>query len=117
MSFSRRPSPRTCAAANPPPAPSTPPQRPPTPATPKPSPGVIAMAANDDNTLRSDSPPQSPGQPVAPPPRPTAVLDSAHLGDIEGAFGRISVADTDRPRTLKTRLLTLAAIGGPRIIR
>ena len=74
------------------------------------------MAANDDNTLRSDSPPQSPGQPVAPPPRPTAVLDSAHLGDIEGAFGRISVADTDRPRTLKTRLLTLAAIVGPGII-
>jgi Mn2+/Fe2+ NRAMP family transporter len=44
------------------------------------------------------------------------VLDSAHLGDIEGAFGRISVADTDRPRTLKTRLLTLAAIVGPGII-
>ncbi|WP_458319915.1 NRAMP family divalent metal transporter [Mycolicibacterium brisbanense] len=46
----------------------------------------------------------------------TAVLDSAHLGDIEGAFGRISVNDTDRPRTLRTRLLTLLAIVGPGLI-
>ncbi|OBC08186.1 manganese transporter [Mycobacterium sp. 852013-50091_SCH5140682] len=49
------------------------------------------------------------------PPR-TAVLDSAHLGDIEGAFGRINVNDTDRPRTLRTRLLTLLAIVGPGLI-
>ncbi|ORA33977.1 NRAMP family divalent metal transporter [Mycobacterium aquaticum] len=46
----------------------------------------------------------------------TAVLDSAHLGDIEGAFGRINVNDTDRPRTLRTRLLTLLAIVGPGLI-
>ncbi|WP_110317863.1 NRAMP family divalent metal transporter [Mycolicibacterium moriokaense] len=46
----------------------------------------------------------------------TAVLDSAHLGDIEGAFGRISVGDTERPRTIKTRLMTLLAIVGPGII-
>ncbi|MFI5778962.1 NRAMP family divalent metal transporter [Nocardia sp. NPDC051570] len=46
----------------------------------------------------------------------SAVLDSAHLGDIEGAFGRISSTDTDRPRTLRTRLLTLAAIIGPGLI-
>src|ERR1700738_3406996 len=46
----------------------------------------------------------------------TAVLDSAHLGDIEGAFGRISVGDTERPRTLKTRLMTLLAIVGPGVI-
>ena len=46
----------------------------------------------------------------------TAVLDSAHVGDIEGAFGRITIADTDRPRTIKMRLLTLAAIVGPGII-
>ncbi|MEE6169782.1 MULTISPECIES: NRAMP family divalent metal transporter [unclassified Mycolicibacterium] len=49
------------------------------------------------------------------PPR-TAVLDSAHLGDIEGAFGRINVNDTDRPRTLRTRMLTLLAIVGPGLI-
>ena len=46
----------------------------------------------------------------------TAVLDSAHLGDIEGAFGRIASTDTEQPHTLKTRLLTLAAIVGPGII-
>jgi Mn2+/Fe2+ NRAMP family transporter len=49
-------------------------------------------------------------------PHPTAVLDTAHLGDIEGAFGRISVGEADHPRTWKTRLLTLLAIVGPGII-
>ncbi|MGB9227266.1 NRAMP family divalent metal transporter, partial [Mycobacterium sp.] len=52
----------------------------------------------------------------SPQPAPqSAVLDSAHLGDIEGAFGRISVGG-DHSRSLKTRLLTLAAILGPGII-
>jgi Mn2+/Fe2+ NRAMP family transporter len=52
-----------------------------------------------------------------PPAAPrTAVLDSAHVGDIEGALGRISISDTDRPRTLKVRLLTLLAILGPGLI-
>lgn len=46
----------------------------------------------------------------------TAVLDSAHLGDIEGAFGRINVGETEHPRTFKTRLLTLLVIVGPGII-
>ena len=52
---------------------------------------------------------------VAPPPA-SAVLDTAHLGDIEGAFGRISVGETEHARTWKTRLLTLLAIVGPGII-
>ena len=52
---------------------------------------------------------------ASPPPR-SAVLDAAHLGDIEGAFGRISIGETDRPRTLKVRLMTLLAIVGPGII-
>ncbi|WP_407689479.1 Nramp family divalent metal transporter [Mycobacterium sp. HUMS_1102779] len=47
---------------------------------------------------------------------PSAVLDSAHLGDIEGAFGRIAVGETEHAATLKTRLLTLLAIVGPGII-
>jgi Mn2+/Fe2+ NRAMP family transporter len=55
------------------------------------------------------------GTKAGPAPR-TAVLDSAHLGDIEGAFGRISIGETDRPRTLKVRLMTLLAIVGPGII-
>ena len=49
-------------------------------------------------------------------PAPSAVLDSAHVGDIEGALGRISLNDTDTGRTLKTRLLTLLAIVGPGLI-
>ncbi|HEX4390548.1 MAG TPA: divalent metal cation transporter, partial [Mycobacterium sp.] len=49
-------------------------------------------------------------------PSPTAVLDSAHVGDIEGALGRIRLSDNDRPRTLKTRLATLLAIVGPGLI-
>jgi Mn2+/Fe2+ NRAMP family transporter len=59
---------------------------------------------------------------IAPPAAPrsaaprTAVLDSAHVGDIEGALGRISISDTDPPRTLKVRLLTLLAIVGPGLI-
>ncbi|WP_156687438.1 NRAMP family divalent metal transporter [Mycobacterium sp. Marseille-P9652] len=50
------------------------------------------------------------------PERRSAVLDTAHLGDIEGAFGRISVGETDHPTTWKRRLLTLLAIVGPGII-
>jgi Mn2+/Fe2+ NRAMP family transporter len=46
----------------------------------------------------------------------TAVLDEAHLGDIHGALGRISVGDVGERRSWKTRLLTLAAIVGPGII-
>jgi Mn2+/Fe2+ NRAMP family transporter len=46
----------------------------------------------------------------------SAVLDSAHVGDIEGAFGRIRLDATDHGRTLKTRLATLLAIVGPGLI-
>lgn len=49
-------------------------------------------------------------------PTRSAVLDSAHLGDIEGAFGRISIGETEHARSWKTRLLTLLAIVGPGII-
>src|ERR1700743_2023144 len=49
-------------------------------------------------------------------PSRTAVLDSAHLGGIEGGFGRISVGETDHSPTLKTRLATLLAIVGPGLI-
>jgi Mn2+/Fe2+ NRAMP family transporter len=49
------------------------------------------------------------------PPR-TAVLDSAHIGDIEGAFGSVRINDPDRPRTLKVRLATMLAIVGPGLI-
>ncbi len=47
---------------------------------------------------------------------PSAVLDQAHLGDIQGALGTIRQHDSDVRRTWKARLITLAAIIGPGII-
>ena len=46
----------------------------------------------------------------------SAVLDSAHVGDIEGAFGRIEVGNVGERHSWKQRLVTLAAIVGPGII-
>lgn len=49
-------------------------------------------------------------------PTHLAVLDSAHVGDIQGAFGTIAVGD-DAPRTRFSRKLrTLLAIVGPGLI-
>lgn len=54
--------------------------------------------------------------PNTPEPGPSAVLDSAHLGNIEGALGTIQVGD-DAPRTkLSAKLRTLVAIVGPGLI-
>ena len=71
------------------------------------------MTSAPDNTAHPETPT---GRAAPAAARRTAVLDSKHVGDIEGAFGRISVGDTDHSRTLKTRLLTLLAIVGPGII-
>lgn len=71
------------------------------------------MNPSDDNVTRIEAPP---GRAAAPAVPRSAVLDTAHLGDIEGAFGRISVGETEHARTWKTRLLTLLAIVGPGII-
>jgi Mn2+/Fe2+ NRAMP family transporter len=46
----------------------------------------------------------------------TAVLDSAHVGDIRGALGTISLHDVGARRGWRQRLLTLAAIVGPGLI-
>jgi len=46
----------------------------------------------------------------------TAVLDSAHVGDIHGAFGTIREHDLDVRRSWTARLLTLLAIMGPGLI-
>jgi NRAMP (natural resistance-associated macrophage protein)-like metal ion transporter len=48
-------------------------------------------------------------------PGASAVLDEAHLGDIEGAFGRIKM-DDERRTGLRNRLVTFLAIIGPGII-
>ena len=47
---------------------------------------------------------------------PSAVLDQAHLGDIEGALGRIRVDEDDGRRGLRRRLVTFLAIMGPGLI-
>ena len=57
--------------------------------------------------------PAAAGPPLA---RPSAVLDTAHEGDIEGALGRIRVDDVDGRRGLRRRLLTFLAIMGPGLI-
>ena len=74
------------------------------------------MTSGDDNTTGPGASAVEISDADLARPRRSAVLDSAHLGDIEGAFGRIKLSETERPRTLKTRLLTLLAIVGPGII-
>jgi len=46
----------------------------------------------------------------------SAVLDSAHLGDIQGALGTISLGDTSERTSWGAKLRTLAAIVGPGLI-
>jgi Mn2+/Fe2+ NRAMP family transporter len=46
----------------------------------------------------------------------SAVLDEAHLGDIQGALGTIRLGEEASGRTWKRRLLTLLAIIGPGLI-
>jgi Mn2+/Fe2+ NRAMP family transporter len=46
----------------------------------------------------------------------TSVLDAAHHGDIEGAFGTIHQGDTSHRGSWRARLRTLAAIAGPGLI-
>jgi Mn2+/Fe2+ NRAMP family transporter len=63
--------------------------------------------------------PASASHPAKPATRhlvaPSAVLDDAHLGDIEGALGRIRVGDEQRSG-LRRRLVTFLAIMGPGLI-
>lgn len=46
----------------------------------------------------------------------TAVLDSQHVGDIQGALGTVRVDDNGARKSWKTRILTLLAIMGPGLI-
>lgn len=46
----------------------------------------------------------------------TAVLDSQHVGDIQGALGTVRVDDNGTRRSWKNRVLTLLAIMGPGLI-
>ncbi len=53
---------------------------------------------------------------ATPPTRERAVLDSAHVGDIKGAFGTIGQHDTGARRSWRARGLALLAIVGPGLI-
>src|SRR5579871_5664238 len=53
---------------------------------------------------------------ATPPTRARAVLDSAHVGDIQGAFGTIREHDTGARRSWRARTLALLAIIGPGLI-
>jgi NRAMP (natural resistance-associated macrophage protein)-like metal ion transporter len=59
---------------------------------------------------------REPKQPLVPAPRERAVLDSAHVGDIRGAFGTIKQHESGRPRNRRAQLLALLAIVGPGLI-
>jgi hypothetical protein len=48
--------------------------------------------------------------------RPPAVLDDAHVGDIQGALGTIRAGDLAPRATVSARLKTLLAIIGPGLI-
>jgi NRAMP (natural resistance-associated macrophage protein)-like metal ion transporter len=58
----------------------------------------------------------TPTRPGAKITRERAVLDSAHVGDIQGAFGTIDQYDTKRRRGSRARLVALLAIIGPGLI-
>ncbi|MDR1999887.1 MAG: divalent metal cation transporter, partial [Frankiaceae bacterium] len=64
----------------------------------------------------SNKPADAPGTAPSPTPASSAVLDSAHIGDIHGALGTVRVGDIGDRRGIKRRLLTLAAILGPGLI-
>ncbi len=71
-------------------------------------------------TDASSTPPTPPTRPEPAQPEPRLererfVLDSAHVGDIEGAFGTIGQHERGR-RGLRLRALALLAIIGPGLI-
>ncbi len=78
------------------------------------------MASNPSGGV--GTPPAPPARPpTGSPPGPStatrdrAVLDSAHVGDIKGAFGTIRQHE-EAHRSLRSRLLALLAIIGPGLI-
>ena len=93
----RSPGPQSQRPREPPPATAAP-----WPAAPRPpGPADAASPAGAARTARDPA---------------TAVLDEAHLGDIEGALGRIRLGDDQQTRGLKRKLITFLAIVGPGLI-
>jgi hypothetical protein len=75
------------------------------------------QAAPPQARQQERAPPNEPGPPATQQTlaRPSAVLDEAHLGDIEGALGRIRVGEEYRSGW-RRRLITFLAIVGPGLI-
>ena len=93
----REPQPQAAAASSSPPSPQP---SPPSPASPQPSSARAQLRAPAAG---------------APPARATAVLDEAHLGDIEGALGHIKLGE-DMGGGFRRKLITFLAIVGPGLI-
>ncbi|MHB1595099.1 MAG: NRAMP family divalent metal transporter [Streptosporangiaceae bacterium] len=76
----------------------------------------VPAAPEDRPVLAAPADRPVPAAPATPAlSRRTAVLDEAHLGDIEGALGRIRVGDEQRSGW-RRRLVTFLAIVGPGLI-
>ncbi len=100
------------------------PHRPASDGLPGAPPAAGARAAGPPGSQPGNQPAGQPGsqpgkEPDRPPAarlsRPSAVLDEAHLGDIEGALGRIKV-DAAEAGGFRRKLITFAAIVGPGLI-
>jgi Mn2+/Fe2+ NRAMP family transporter len=99
------------AQAPAPPAPTSPPAPPASP--PKAQPPPSPAAPHPQKAPAAAPPPKA--QPQLS--RPSAVLDEAHLGDIEGALGRIRLSEAEAERHgFKRKLITFLAIVGPGLI-
>jgi Mn2+/Fe2+ NRAMP family transporter len=111
------PAPRP-AGARPPPAPPPPvTEAPATRPSAAPLPGAQSAAPQQPvSRPHPVSPPAAPPRPAgAALARPAAVLDTAHEGDIEGAFGKIRV-DEEQRGGWRRQLITFLAIIGPGLI-
>jgi NRAMP (natural resistance-associated macrophage protein)-like metal ion transporter len=91
----------------------------PTPATPTTpiSSGNAVSATEDTSAAQRSAASPAPANPArVESPARSAVLDEAHLGDIQGAMGTIRVDDQEGRPSLSRRLKTLLAIIGPGLI-
>jgi Mn2+/Fe2+ NRAMP family transporter len=105
------------------------PTPPPTPGAPTPPAAEPPPAPSSPEPAQTGPPPPAPVQTAPPPPAPPVpppsppplaarerfVLDSAHVGDIQGAFGTIREHE-EAHRSWRSRSLALLAIIGPGLI-
>ena len=110
-----RPPPAGAPPVRPPPIPAPAVRPPPAGAPPAARQGAARQGAPTPAARQRAPTPAATAAPTLVPAR-SAVLDEAHLGDIEGALGRIRVDDDDPRRGLRRRLVTFLAIMGPGLI-